>query len=151
MGLDMYLEKSVWIGANYEHNEVTGIIDLKSKGKLVKVNTNKVKSIIEDYAYWRKANQIHGWFVRNVQDGQDNCARYYVSVEQMEELVDTCLKVLADHSLAPDLLPAQEGFFFGNAKYDEYYFDDLRATVAMLKNIKADSQDADGFYYYASW
>ena len=29
--------------------------------------------IIEQVGYWRKANQIHNWFVENVQDGEDDC------------------------------------------------------------------------------
>ena len=36
--------------------------------------------------YWRKANQIHDWFVRNVQSGEDNCRDYHVSREKLEEL-----------------------------------------------------------------
>ena len=27
----------------------------------------------EEVGYWRKANAIHGWFVRNVQNGKDDC------------------------------------------------------------------------------
>jgi len=45
-------------------------------------------------AYWRKANHIHNWFVRTVQDGQDECQRSYVSREQLQELVDLCRRVL---------------------------------------------------------
>ena len=33
----------------------------------------------EDVGYWRKANQIHNWFVQNVQGGEDDCGIYEVS------------------------------------------------------------------------
>ena len=37
---------------------------------------------------WRKANQIHKWFVDNCQEGDDNCQRHYVSRENLEELLE---------------------------------------------------------------
>ena len=46
--------------------------------------------IIEHVGYWRKANQIHHWFVENVQDGEDDCGDYEVSVEQLKYLLDIC-------------------------------------------------------------
>lgn len=51
--------------------------------------------IMEDVGYWRKANQIHNWFVENIQDGEDDC-RYHreVTKEDLEELLDICQRVL---------------------------------------------------------
>lgn len=51
--------------------------------------------ISEQVGYWRKANQIHNWFVENVQDGVDDC-RYHneVTQEALEELLDVCQRVL---------------------------------------------------------
>ena len=43
--------------------------------------------------YWRKANQIHKWFVDHCQDGIDDCREAYVSDEQLEELLNLCKKV----------------------------------------------------------
>ena len=52
-------------------------------------------SIIEHVGYWRKANQIHNWFVNNVQDGEDDCNYHNeVTKEKLEELHDTCIAVL---------------------------------------------------------
>ena len=42
MGLDMYLTKKIYVGANYEHNKVTGRITIKKDGEPVKVNLKKV-------------------------------------------------------------------------------------------------------------
>jgi len=48
----------------------------------------------EQVGYWRKANQIHQWFVEHVQDGEDDCCYHNeVDKETLEELLDTCLKV----------------------------------------------------------
>ena len=51
------------------------------------------KSLLKNAAYWRKANQIHNWFVENVQDGNDDCNCYEVTKEQLEELLEVCIKV----------------------------------------------------------
>ena len=51
-------------------------------------------SIIEQVGYWRKANQIHNWFVEHVQDGEDDCGYHHeVTKEILEELLDTCEQV----------------------------------------------------------
>lgn len=53
------------------------------------------KAIIDNIAYWRKANQIHNWFVQNVQDGEDDCDYHdEVTKELLEELLETCETVL---------------------------------------------------------
>jgi len=44
--------------------------------------------------YWRKANHIHGWFVDNVQDGQDDCKQYYVDLDAISQLRVVCEKVI---------------------------------------------------------
>jgi hypothetical protein len=50
--------------------------------------------IMEQVGYWRKANQIHNWFVENIQDGEDDCDYHReVTKEDLEELLDICLKV----------------------------------------------------------
>ena len=147
MGLDMYLTKEIYVGANYKHNGVRGEINLTTNGMPIKINLNKVVSIQESFAYWRKANQIHNWFVKNVQKGVDDCGTYYVSAEKLQKLVETCKEVLDNHELAEELLPTCSGFFFGDTKYDEYYFADLQDTINMLSDI---DEECD-YIYHASW
>lgn len=45
--------------------------------------------------YWRKANAIHGWFVRELADGKDDCRPVYVPRESLETLRAECLKTLS--------------------------------------------------------
>lgn len=53
------------------------------------------KGIIEEVAYWRKANHIHKWFVDNIQDGIDDCDFHReVTEDDIKELLDVCHKVL---------------------------------------------------------
>ncbi len=59
----------------------------------------RVSVIEEDVMYWRKANHIHAWFVDNVQNGNDDCGTYIVSVGNLRELLSTCQKVLEASTL----------------------------------------------------
>lgn len=136
MGLDMYLTRKSYLWGEY--NQETGKFEhgVKVEG-LPLLPDGRVKEIQEEAAYWRKANQIHNWFVQNVQDGEDECNPYDVSIEQLQELVDTCKKVLANPELAESLLPTASGFFFGGTDYDEWYVQDLENTVKQLEPLIA--------------
>lgn len=51
--------------------------------------------IMEEVGYWRKANQIHAFFVENVQDGEDDCSYHNECTKEiLEDLLDKCYKVL---------------------------------------------------------
>jgi hypothetical protein len=99
---------------------------------------------------WRKSNQIHKYFVDNCQDGRDDCREYYADREKLAELLSLCKQVLADKSKAEELLPTQEGFFFGDTEYDQWYYSDLTDTVEILENCLKMSNDWE-FYYQSSW
>lgn len=51
--------------------------------------------IKEKVGYWRKANQIHNWFVESIQDGIDDC-NYHREVREDDllDLLDICKRVL---------------------------------------------------------
>lgn len=145
MGLDMYLTKEIYVGAQYKHNNVKAVIEIESSGQKVKVNPSKVKSVIEEAGSWRKANQIHKFFVDELQKGKDDCEKYYAPYEKLSELKLLCEKVLEtkDHSL----LPPEAGFFFGSTDADEWYFKQVQETIDIIEDL-----DPDGDYYYqASW
>ena len=103
-----------------------------------------------EIGYWRKANQIHNWFVENIQEGIDDCGDYPVTISQLDELKALCQEVLDDKSKAEELLPTKAGFFFGSIEYDDYYFDELIDTIRIIDNIKNDSEITE-ISYVASW
>lgn len=152
MGLDMYLSKKTYIRqGDYYKPEVVNEVTVKTGGEIDKrINPKKIKYVVEESAYWRKANQIHNWFVENVQNGIDECQTSYVSRTKLEELLSVCKQVEADHSLAESLLPTASGFFFGGTEYDEWYFKDVTDTIQYLTEALED-EEADEFEYYASW
>lgn len=54
----------------------------------------------EEIGYWRKANQIHNWFVENVQDGIDDCDYHNECTKEiLEKLLSTCKTVLESCTL----------------------------------------------------
>lgn len=158
MGLDMFLERRQFIGANYKHRNVKGTINLTEgeENTPIKVALSKIFAIVYLEVYWRKANAIHAWFVANCQDGVDECQESYVSTEKLQELLATCQQVLdalekhEDASKAAELLPPQAGFFFGSTDIDQGYVEDLKYTVTEIQRLLAECPDGD-FYYSASW
>lgn len=82
MGLDMYLTKKTYIGNQYKEPKD------RIKLGLPNIKDERLVEISERVTYWRKANHIHNWFVKNVQDGEDDCKEYYVSRETLKSLMD---------------------------------------------------------------
>ena len=106
----------------------------------------------EEVMYWRKSNQIRGWFVEhNIIQDDDNCVKRIVTIENLKDLLEDCKRVLADHSLAEKVLPCTQGFFFGSDAYDEYYFDDLQETVDTLQPIIDNADKDHDHFIYEDW
>ena len=148
MGLDMFLNAEHYL-SQYNPDEklvADSISDLMRLSDKLKLNTVSCEA-----AYWRKANAIHNWFVKNVQEGNDECQKSYVSRDQLEGLLDACRQVLHNKSLAKTLLPTGAGFFFGSTEFDEYYFDTLTYTVEQIEPLLGKEYDNWDFYYRSSW
>lgn len=143
MGLDMYLLKKHFI--NNQSNEE---LILNKNGKSFCLPYNKIAYVCEIMMYWRKASQIHKWFVDNVQNGVDDCRNYELDGNILLTLLKTCQKVVKYPNLAPELLPIYEGFFFNTTcNYDDQYFRTLNNTISALKNVS----DSDIFEYTSCW
>lgn len=59
---------------------------------------------------------------------------FEISKEDVEVLLSRCKQVLKKHSLAEELLPTTEGFFFGSTDYDEAYFNNVKVVRDYVKN-----------------
>ena len=183
MGLDMYLEGSFSKRAYVQPTDQQ-YADMR-EGKEVTVersqalidaleSTGLQNAPIEHYSNhltyvfpiitWRKANQIHKWFVDNCQEGNDNCQRHWVSESDLEELLEIINEILEIKdptekvTKAKELLPTDiEGCCFGSEEYDDYYFEDLEKTKKVLDKLFAyeetaeDGHHFDNFYYQSSW
>ena len=108
----------------------------------------------EEKVYWRKSNAIHNWFSKHSPNGKlEDCEEMAVTKEMLEELLDTCNKVMKNHKLAPKLLPVADGFFFGSQEYGEDYFYDLEHTVKEIQRVleETDFEEDGDLLYYAWW
>ncbi len=115
MGLDMYLHKRTYV-KNWNHTPKGSEyqITITRGGKEVaktEIDPDNIIYTIQEAGYWRKANAIHRWFVENVQDGEDDCKQYCVSVEKLKQLLDTVNQVLAASELVDGTVV--NGYTFG--------------------------------------
>ena len=145
MGLDMYLTA--------RQSTFKGWKNAKLYNKLVKEAPFALDfaTLEVQVAYWRKSNQIHGWFVKHVQGGVDNCEEYHVTRDQLQLLLDNCKLVLINKEEAPNLLPPQEGFFFGSYEYDEFYWQDIQDTIDQIERVLNEYPEDWDFKYQSSW
>ncbi len=127
-----------------------------------------------DAGYWRKANQIHNWFVEHTQDGVDECQYTLVPVEKLEQLQLTIRQALGGVKMPPNddtkfnsynwtpsnkvrdrlngLMPSTAGFFFGSTDYDKYYLWDLKETREILRKVLSKASKTNWeFIYHSSW
>ena len=183
MGLDMYLEGSFSTRAYVSPTDA----DYEAMREGQEVTVNKSPELIDaiaaigfedapiqhqwnhfQYVFpiitWRKANAIHKFFVDEVQDGNDNCERHWVSRETLQELLDRITTILDKKTVATrelkamELLPTDiEGCFFGSKEYDDWYYQDLKHTKDILEKVFEYEENAeagkcfDSFYYQSSW
>lgn len=108
------------------------------------------KKELDEVAYWRKANAIHGWII-NYTNSEDNCKPIELTQRDLHVLLETCIEVLADNEKAKDLLPPTSGFFFGSGEIDDWYWQDIKYTKAKLDDILETSNEDTMFTYWASW
>jgi hypothetical protein len=98
MGLDQYLDLDVYVPGweHYPAHERQAYTDvLRTLGFPAEVCPESPSLTVQiNVGYWRKANQIHGWFVREVQEGRDECQRSEMTWDKLFELREVCRRVL---------------------------------------------------------
>jgi len=155
MGLDSYLYAKKFVASaswesEEECNTVKDIANLMGGNDFL-LDGLQFAEVKLQLAYWRKANQIHKFFVDECGNGVDDQQDIYVERDGLKDLLERCESILEDHSKAEELLPSQSGFFFGSTDYDQWYFEDLKRTVPILKKILENAPEDWEFEYHASW
>jgi hypothetical protein len=154
MGLDMHLRQEIYV-STYNHS--------KSKQKIDKLGLPFVAEcayyqIFGQVAYWRNANQIHNWFVKNIQNGEDDCEKYFVPNSKLIELLELVNYVWNNFyvngeiniELINEKLPPKSGFFFSSTDVDESYKQDLEYTKKILERITTSEHFKNSDFYYRS-
>lgn len=107
----------------------------------------KTRDIVsQDFLYYRKSNFLFAYF-QNVANKvkYDQIYTCTISKEELEDIADRCEKIINNHTLAEELLPTMEGFFFGSTDYDEMYFDKIEEVYIDFKHILASQFDFDNY------
>lgn len=156
MGLDQYLLKKTYV-KDWDHDNKNFFkVTTELNGNSIQhIQPKRISYIIEEVANWRKANHIHKWFVDNVQDGNDDCGEYTLSIKLLTTLKDTCKEALnafeqKDFDALEDIMPTYRGHFFGSYEYDEYYKQELVKTIQIIKQLEAENRDWRVVYTYSS-
>ena len=100
-----------------------------------------------EVAYFRKVNFLIPFF-----GYEENCSNIEIDKYQVEDLIEACKEVLANHDKASFLLPTQAGFFFGSTDYDDWYFDDVESVKTTFESILEDfGQEEDILTMHCWW
>ena len=152
MGLDMYLN-GVRSVSEYERGMEQAAKALGAAGEVTRYTHRRpVTGIVVEVMYWRKANAIHAWFVDHVQGGEDKCRPHVVSAEDLAKLLALLEEVLADREHGPKKLAPRGGCFFGSTEIDEWYWQDIEETAAVLREVLAwEDLSVWNFTYQSSW
>ena len=181
MGLDMYLYKKTYV-RQWSHRKPEDQFEvIVKKGGVTypNIKSERISYVTEQIMYWRKANQIHGWFCQNGDEITPEVS-YRVSKTDLEVLMETCKTVLDvlnkapkktiqvvggwkdgeqymvdvevyDEDVIKEILPPTEGFFYGTYEIDEWYKENIEETLKFLQEELPNCEDDHEFEYYGSW
>lgn len=178
MGLDMFLYRKTYVqGFDTEKQDIVTQIKVVDKQNKYNINPNKIVYITEEIGYWRKANAIHNFFIKECHK-DDNGEPFRVPLGILRNLYERCKLILKDNvteeeqiyqsvdgdekirkvkslksdTLAKSLLPTTSGFFFGSTEYDDSYVYSLEKTIEILEPIiNGPNADNSDYIYEASW
>lgn len=137
MGLDMFLDRVIYVGGQYDFNKVTGEINLSLHGKELKLPAKEIAYIACPAIRWRKAYAIHQWFIENVMEYAEPLVSYPVEIDTLLRLRDELMEALenreCDASVAEYSFPCEEGDY--DEKYGEDYWNDLEDALVQVSKV----------------
>ena len=128
-----------WRKANAIHQWfVENVQDGNDDCKEYRVSTEKMRELLARVNKVLAASELVPGKVQNGYTFKDG--------KEVPILVDG--KRIKDPTVAKELLPTQEGFFFGGTYYDQWYVEDLERTKEILEEALA---RPGNYYYGSSW
>ena len=131
-----------WCGGD-ESKVRTDLIDFYKQKKYTRHFDWDYDTIFTEIAYWRKANEIHNYFVEYVQHGVDDCGTYDVSKKQLEDLLYKCKEV--ERIAALEKSKVVNGYTFENGKEIPMYEDG--EVIANAEEVAAILPTQGGFFF----
>lgn len=166
MGLDMYLFKTAKMEPGFDYTDFFNKIDYDASSEeavrnclpgpmvayVTKYENMDYYRPYTEVAYWRKFNALHNWFVNRCQNGVDECQYSEVEEEDLKRILAILEKIKKKPDSAEDLLPTQEGFFFGSADYNEWYFENVKNAIKQISRILEETDfEKEIILYHSSW
>ena len=137
-----------WCGGD-ESKVRTDLIDFYKQKKYTrhfdwdKDDSFAYDTIFTEIAYWRKANEIHNYFVEYVQHGVDDCGTYDVSKKQLEDLLYKCKEV--ERIAVLEKSKVVNGYTFENGKEIPMYEDG--EVIVNAEEVAAILPTQGGFFF----
>lgn len=166
MGLDMMLyRKKKGLKINYNdweeiNNNLINIGYWRKANAIHKFFVDKAQKGIDDCGYYEITKEI-------IQELHDKCKEIVynsklidgdvLSYQNWDENGNKCYhyhkgKIIENAELCKDLLPTQDGFFFGTTEYNEYYLEDIKDTLKLTENILSMIDfETNDLIYHSSW
>lgn len=147
MGLDIILKVtklSTTTNGKSDVNKMTNVNEVNSTGASA------------EFAYWRKFNALHGYFVRyyNV----ENCEELILTKEMVADLKERVINITSSEfsedaeRIAEKNLPIMVGPFFGSYDYDDFYYRNIYQLRDILTSLEVLIESNDlRFAYIASF
>jgi len=152
MGLDQYLSVRKYVSRNEQAFDNTVITN--DMWELVEKDGYTGAFIEIPVMYWRKFNALHKHIVDTWADGRDECQPIELPVDGLRTIHEKLSAVLKEPSRAREILPTEDGFFFGDTEYNEWYFEQVTQSHEELGELlsKLDKRTDDLYpIYQASW
>lgn len=132
MGLDMYLTAILDVSPSVQESLTTFFPEV-----------DRIESVQSEIGYWRGADPIHSWFVKNVQQGNDDCHPHNVYQEDILALlllVDDIISKRQSEAMLPSYLLSSEESL-----------ETLNKTKPILEKALALSKSGWRLQYRSSW
>lgn len=95
--------------------------------------------------YFRKHNNVHNWFVENVQKGVDDCGRYRISVDDLQNLKQICENIMS-HVTKTKRPPKYSTDIHGE-QYEVWQYDEYTITDEGMEYVKEHFPSRSGFFF----
>ena len=154
MGLDTYINKRIYIGANYRCNDITGDINIVKNGINMNIPLDEVAYISVRAGDWRKCWWLHSWFVDNI-DNYNDFEYNIVPLKVLDLLKENLERILSsDRNNMKDISQAIFGDYVEDFFYDEEdvesFKEELKRTLEIVNDILS-TPGIESFEYCASW
>ena len=130
---------------NKEYSKTDGTINSKYVSEL-SLERDKIDPL-KEVAYFREYNFLLPFF-----EYEENCSKIEIKKCQVENFIEVCSEVLANHNKAMVLLPIKNYFSLSIGYYDNWYFEWVKNAKIKFKCILASfNSDEDVLIMNCDW